>query len=427
MLIPIKKLTVVTLNDNESKLLESIGKLGIIQLQRLNDSEFVGFDRVNLEEIRKFETIYEQLNFIKNKLGTISKDVEKESKNFNEHEKIIKNMDDPIEEFEKKVISLREKVNITVSRLKELKETKFVLQIFKTIGFNPKELAEFKNIFVKVGLAKSEDIPSLRLRFKNKSYIIFKETKISPEESFLYVSGIIDLKPWIEKLLSTISFREFRITEEFSGEIDRNQKRIDNEIKKLSSGFPQLEEDFLYLNSVGKSLRNIQDAKSYLLKSKTIMMLQGWIPKNKIERIEESFHNLNDELNGTLYYSLEDPLPYEEIPTVMENPKFFGPGELLTTQFGCPESKESDPTIISTILWMAMFGIMFPDFGQGLVILGLGIIFSFVIKKPIMEMNFKKLGRLIMGLGISAILFGLLTGGFFLTEVHPLWPGLMPH
>lgn len=426
-MIPIKKLTVITLNDNEPKLIESIGELGLIQLHRLDDSEFVGFNRVNPEEIRKFENTYEQLNFIRNKLSTASKDVKKESEDFNEYEKTIKNIDAPIEEFEKRVISLREKVNTTVSRLKELKEAKFALQIFKTIGFNPKELAEFKNIFIKLGLAKSEDIPSFRLRLKNKSFITFKEKTISPKESFLYVSGLIELKPWIEKLLSTIGFREFRIIEEFSDETDIDIKRIDNEIKELEGKIPQLEENYCYLNSVSKFLRNIQDVKSYLLKSKTIIMLQGWVPENKIERLKESFHNLNDELNGTLYYSLEDPLPYEEIPTVMENPKLFGPGELLTTQFGCPESKESDPTIISTILWMTMFGIMFPDFGQGLVILGLGIILSYVIKKPLMEMNFNKLGRLIMGLGISAIIFGLLTGGFFLTEVHPLWPGLMPN
>jgi V/A-type H+-transporting ATPase subunit I len=71
-----------------------------------------------------------------------------------------------------------------------------------------------------------------------------------------------------------------------------------------------------------------------------------------------------------------------------------------------------------------MFGMMFPDFGQGIVILLLGVIFAYVIKKPVVGMNMAKIGRLMIGLGISAIIFGLLMGEFFVTEVQPLWPGL---
>jgi V/A-type H+-transporting ATPase subunit I len=46
------------------------------------------------------------------------------------------------------------------------------------------------------------------------------------------------------------------------------------------------------------------------------------------------------------------------------------------------------------------------------------------LKKEMMSMNFIKIGKLFIGLGISAIFFGLLTGSFFLIEVTPLWPGL---
>jgi V/A-type H+-transporting ATPase subunit I len=72
-----------------------------------------------------------------------------------------------------------------------------------------------------------------------------------------------------------------------------------------------------------------------------------------------------------------------------------------------------------------MFGVMFSDFGQGLIIVILGAILAFVVKSC-MGINFRRLGKLMMGLGISAMIFGLLAGEFFLTEIHPLWPGLTP-
>jgi V/A-type H+-transporting ATPase subunit I len=108
----------------------------------------------------------------------------------------------------------------------------------------------------------------------------------------------------------------------------------------------------------------------------------------------------------------------------MKNPRLFKAYELLTRQFGHPDPREIDPTPISTILWIAMFGIMFPDVGQGIVIFLLGFIFVYKLKKPVVGMNMSKIGRLIMGLGISAMITGLLLGSFFLIEFQPLWPGL---
>ncbi len=213
---------------------------------------------------------------------------------------------------------------------------------------------------------------------------------------------------------------------ELTGNIDKDVAWIDEEIKKTENKIQRLKKEVHSVLAASECFHNICFAKSYMLRSKTMAMLRGWVPEDQINSLNASFDDLNKKVDNTLTYYYEDPLPDEEVPTVMKNPKLFGTGEVLTRQFGCPDRKESDPTIMSTILWITMFGMMFPDLGQGLVILGLGTTFNYLTNRPLMGMNFTKIGRLMIGLGISAAIFGLLTGEFFLTEFHPLWPGLMP-
>ena len=103
--------------------------------------------------------------------------------------------------------------------------------------------------------------------------------------------------------------------------------------------------------------------------------------------------------------------------------------ESLIRQFGVPDPHETDPTIISGALWTLMFGFMFPDLGQGIVIALLGFIFAFIIKRhELMGIPIKTIGKLMIGAGIMAAFFGALIGDVFLLEhvIEPLWPGLAP-
>ncbi len=425
MIIPVKKLTVITLIENENKLLESLGKSGAVQLQHLDDSEFVEFKEANIEEIRKYEIIIERLGFIKRKIDLICPPhiIKKQIENINE--KTIEYANITIEEFEKKATSLIEIAESSIERLNLLKNAKSDLKILQDQGVNPENLGDFNYFFFKAGIVGTKLMPFIRLRLKKGEFITIKESNISPKETFVTITGVMELKTWIEKFLSTLEFKELKVSKELSSKFDKDLTKLDGEINKIENEIQKLRGHIYSLENISKRFLDISYAKSYLLRSKTMMMLQGWVPKDRINGLNITLENLNQETNGNIYYTFDDPFPGEELPTVMKNPKPFGTYEVLTRQFGVPDQRESDPTIISTILWITMFGIMFPDFGQGLVIFGLGIIFTYKIKRPLMGMNFTKIGRLMIGLGISATIFGLLTGEFFLTEIQPLWPGLM--
>ncbi|MGL4562186.1 MAG: V-type ATP synthase subunit I, partial [Brevinema sp.] len=96
-----------------------------------------------------------------------------------------------------------------------------------------------------------------------------------------------------------------------------------------------------------------------------------------------------------------------EVPTKLNNPKIFKPFETLVSLFGIPNYKEIDPTVIFGFLYILMYGAMFGDVGQGLILFLIGLI-GFFTKKDL---------RLIFGLmlwvGISSTIFGFLYGSYF--------------
>ena len=118
-----------------------------------------------------------------------------------------------------------------------------------------------------------------------------------------------------------------------------------------------------------------------------------------------------------IIYSSEDPeyVVNANPPTIMKNNRFFKPFETLVTMYGLPSAKELDPTPLMTITYVFMFGFMFGDVGQGIVIALLGFILS----------KWKKmaLGGVMLYVGVSSALFGFVYGSVFGNEeiLHPLW------
>ena len=86
--------------------------------------------------------------------------------------------------------------------------------------------------------------------------------------------------------------------------------------------------------------------------------------------------------------------------------------------YGAPVYGTIDPTPFVALFFTLLFGIMFGDCGQGLVIFILGIL----LYKNILKMGgYNKSAIVFMAVGASSMVMGLLTGEFFATE-KPLEP-----
>ena len=127
-----------------------------------------------------------------------------------------------------------------------------------------------------------------------------------------------------------------------------------------------------------------------------------------------------DRLNATLKAAsvravVHYPSPPVEAkpPMVLHNPWWSKPYELFAKLLGVPSTNEIDPSMFLALIVPLLFGYMFGDVGQGFLLIVAGIT---------MQRHFPML-KLLIGCGVSAMVFGLVFGSVFASEtiINPLW------
>ena len=175
--------------------------------------------------------------------------------------------------------------------------------------------------------------------------------------------------------------------------------------------------DFLKENY--KTIKNLEN--SYELEQKSgeikksaactneFFYLSGWIPKSFMESLNKLLLSFDDRI--LLIRKNPNEITNKAItpPTMLINNKLFKPFESMVRMYGVPSYDEIDPTMFLAITYTLMFGAMFGDVGQGLVLFLAG----FLLKNNMGRIN---LGGVFERLGVSSIIFGFLYGSVFGSE-----------
>ena len=106
------------------------------------------------------------------------------------------------------------------------------------------------------------------------------------------------------------------------------------------------------------------------------------------------------------------PPPLSLAPLLFVNPRWARPFELFPRALGVPGATEADPTVVLAIAVPLIFGYMFGDVGQGLVIAAIGLWLR--DRTPV--------ARIFVAGGLSAAFFGWVFGSVF--SVHHAIPAL---
>jgi V/A-type H+-transporting ATPase subunit I len=103
------------------------------------------------------------------------------------------------------------------------------------------------------------------------------------------------------------------------------------------------------------------------------------------------------------------PAPGAKAPLLLANPLWARPFEIFSRALGMPSRNEADPSVLLAIAVPLMFGYMFGDVGQGLLIAAIG--FALRHRFPI--------ARLFVSGGLAAAVFGVLFGSAFSVHAIP--------
>lgn len=436
-IVPVKKVTIITFTDFEEEVIRDLGRIGVVDLKTLKEGEIAGFRKVNIEHIHKYQELLDRLKTLYEKvLDSIRPmDVKVE----------IRSRVDPYE-LETKISMYEKEINGYESRIKSLREElkrladlRTNLELLNKFGIDPGHIGEFEHILVLAGFIKNEDLVRLKEALKPLPKFMLKEFMISKEKSLVLVTVLKEFKDDLHKVLASLSFEELIVPKDIPSKFVEASKWIEERMRevqrKLEDYEARLEEikemfakDAPYLEKVLRYSYAIAQSQEKILRSKMMTVLQGWVPEDRINVLNRYFKDLSEKTSRKIIYYYSDPTPNEKLPTVLRTPKLFKAYLSLVRQYGIPDPHETDPTIIAGILWTIMFGFMFPDLGQGLVIMLLGFIFVRSKAKELMGIPIKSVGKLMIGAGLVAAITGALIGDVFLSEeiLHPLLPGLAP-
>ncbi len=156
----------------------------------------------------------------------------------------------------------------------------------------------------------------------------------------------------------------------------------------------------------------------------TWAIISGWIPA----RCRKRFERLLANEHVVMVPAEESGLPFAEVPVAFSRPTWLEGFASLMRTYCVTGYREIDPTALLAVGFITMFGMMFADLGQGLVMVLLALGLHAWARQHGRSgwMGFS----LVLGpIGGSAMLFGALFGSFFGYEdvIPALWFQPMEH
>ena len=170
------------------------------------------------------------------------------------------------------------------------------------------------------------------------------------------------------------------------------------------------------LNGAYHSYEKILKAMRMSLFSAKAMFITGWMEMKDKEKLVGIMRSIC----GNRYVLSERK--DSDAPVRLMNVKLFKPFELLVRTMGMPSNSEIDPTPLTAITFVLMFGLMFGDLGQGFVLTLCGFVLKRYGQKKVKE-DLAQAGGILIACGISASVCGLLYGSVFSSEniMPALW------
>lgn len=165
--------------------------------------------------------------------------------------------------------------------------------------------------------------------------------------------------------------------------------------KQLEHYKDQIDDIYAFCNEEN----SVHELYPYIAEINEKYLLSGFVKEDEVDHYKAIFKDLPSTIE------VKDPseVPDLECPTLLKNNWFAKPFEMFLGMYGVPKYTDFDPTGFMAFTYCLLFGIMFGDLGQGLVLFILGLVFE---KKG-------QIFGIINRCGITSMIFGFLFGSVF--------------
>lgn len=333
------------------------------------------------------------------------------------------NIDRKLEEIESALSEAQKKRSALTAEITSLNESIEHLEHFESLDIDLGSLFDCE--FVKVRFGRLPIDSYAKFMHHQSEDVMFYET--SHDDMYywgMYVTPVRKAKE-VDRIFASLLFEKTivpdnvgtpeEIIEGYRKDIARKQAEIEECNKVINDYFVTHEKECQALYSQLKDESEMESVKQMACAYNDMFMLVGWIPEAKTEEFKKAVSGVR-----RIYVEINEPeeMPSFTPPTKLKNRFLFRPFQFYVEIYGTPSYKELDPTVFVAITYTLLYGIMFADLGQGIVLAIAGYL-MWRIKKM-------ALGKILVPCGIAGAVFGTLFGSVFGYEhwLDPLYKSL---
>lgn len=324
-------------------------------------------------------------------------------------------------------MEMQDKKEALKIKIEELRNRQQIVAPFKPLDCELDEILHYKYIAYRFGRIPAEYYHKMEKYLLDDLDAIFVEG----ERDERYVYGAYFVSPGeaqkVDAVFRSLHFEKMELPSDLQGppmdeyrmlvrEIYDSGQEIEALDRKTGEMFSERAPQLIAARNRLEELANNFDVRKMAARmednKQDYYILCGWMADDDVEMfLEETRYD------DKIFVVVEDDHStyFGEPPTKLKNPKIFKPFEMFIRMYGLPSHNEMDPTIIVGLTYSLIFGIMFGDVGQGLLLfIGGSLIYHFR-KAP--------LAGIIATAGIFSTIFGFMFGSIFGFEdiIQPLW------
>lgn len=312
-----------------------------------------------------------------------------------------------------------------LDQLKECEDGIGKFSHFEGLEIPIDELLSSEFVATRFGRMPKENAHKLELAYSDNPYVLYIPCTVQGEDSWGAYVAPRDRADEVDRIFSAMHFERMWIPgavgsiDDIIKNLKDNEEIIRSSIeecdKKIKDIFNIEGNKLGAIYSVLKAKTTVFEVRKYAFILDNSFYMVGWVPAKKAKALVSkltSFKGVEAEV-----FDPED-VPEHEPPVRLKNWKFNRPYEYFVNMYGLPNYNDMDITFFVALVYTFVFGVMFGDVGQGLV-LAIGGFLAYKLKKI-------ELGKILVPCGIASTIGGLVFGSVFGFEeaLDPLYKAI---
>lgn len=411
-------LELMVLKQDISTVIEYLGKKGSFQFQskskdssekKISDSKLLDMDIQFFENLKKVSL---NLN-IPLEEKDLSKCSAPSEEDRNSASKIIASFNE-----------LSDRIAAAASELEKVENAHKEATAFSNLQVSYSELEHLSFLSLRIGKIDSSVFDDVKDSMEGSAVVI----ALGNDKSHILVATSKKNRSAVDADLKKYGFVVLEVPEDFTGvpadvleSLETQKMEVKKSLDELleeKKNFAETHKDKIHFLikafAIGTQISEIQKK---LESTELVYRLTGWVP---YKETNDYMKDLDCATEGRIAIRVYDPFEVpsvlsgkEQVPVKLSHGKFVKSFERMIFSYGAPLYGTIDPTPFVAIFFTLLFGIMFGDLGQGLVLLLAGILMA---AKVIKVGGWNKFAPIFIAIGITSSIMGLLTGEFFSNE-----------